>query len=273
MKKYKILVLSDLKSSAVNTLKSSISLAKMTNGQIDFFYVKNPTDIVERENQLSAIRTINKEHIIINKKIQNLINPIADEYGIKINYSFTFGNLKNEVSTYIKEHQPDIIVLGKRKSKTLNFVGDNMTQFVLDKHDGVIMLATNKNPLEPNHEISLGVLNSHEDLFKLDFSTRLIDHVQKPLKSFKIVKNSKVTQNKSILEDQKTIEYVFVHSDNTIKNLSNYLNKNNVNLLYIDRDEKNTNQDANFIKSDINDIINNINVSLLITGRQNYNFK
>jgi hypothetical protein len=267
MKKYKILVLSDLKSSAVNTLKSSVSLAKMTNGQIEFFYVKNPTDIVERENQLSAIRTINKEYINVNKKIQNLINPICDEYGIKIDYSFTFGNLKNEVNAYIKEHQPDIIVLGKRKSKSLNFVGDNMTQFVLDKHDGVIMLATNKNHLEPNHEISLGVLNSYEDLFNLDFSANLIDHIQEPLKSFKIVKNSKVLEKGKLPEDKKTVEYVFEQNDNTVKNISTYLNKNNINLLFVNRDEKNTNQDTLFIKSDIDDIINNINVSLLITGR------
>jgi len=269
MKKYKILVLSDLKNSAVNTLKSAVSLAKMINGQIAFFYVKNPTDIVERENQLSANRTINKEHINVDKKIQNLINPIRDEYSIKIDHSFTFGNLKIEIEAYIKEHQPDIIVLGKRKSKSLHFVGDNITQFVLDKYDGVIMLATNKNPLEPNNEISLGVLNSYEDLFNLDFSANLIDHIQEPLKSFKIVKNSKVLEKGKLPDDKKTVEYVFEHNDNTIKNLSTYLNKNSINLLFVNRDEKNTNQGADFINSDIKEIINKTNVSLLLTGRQN----
>ena len=269
MKKYKILVLSDLKNSAVNTLKSAVSLAKMINGQIAFFYVKNPTDIVERENQLSANRTINKEHINVDKKIQNLINPIRDEYSIKIDHSFTFGNLKIEIEAYIKEHQPDIIVLGKRKSKSLHFVGDNMTQFVLDKYDGVIMLATNKNHLEPNHEISLGVLNSYEDLFNLDFSANLIDHIQEPLKSFKIVKKYKVQEKGKLPNKKKTVEYVFEQNDNTIKNLSTYLNKNSINLLFVNRDEKNTNQGADFINSDIKEIINKTNVSLLLTGRQN----
>ncbi|MFH6768383.1 universal stress protein [Gaetbulibacter aquiaggeris] len=266
MKKYKILVLSDLKSSTTNILKSSVSLAKMTNGQIEFFYVKKPTDILQKDNQLSAIRTINKEHINVHKKIQNIINPICDEYGIKIKYSFAFGNLKNEVKTYIKEHQPDIIVLGKRKPKSLNFVGDNITQFVLDKHDGIIMFATDKNPIEPNTEISLGLLNGYDGLFNLDFSARLIDHVQEPLKSFKIIKNSTVTKKTNMSEDKKIIEYVFEQNDNTLKNLSNYLNKYSISLLYVNRDEKNTKQDADFIKSDINEIINKTNVSLLITG-------
>jgi hypothetical protein len=269
MKKYKILVLSDLKSSAASILKSTVSLAKKTNGQIEFFYVKKPTDIVEKDNQLSAIRTLNREHININKKIQNLINPVCDEYDINITYTFTFGHLKNEVQTYIKEHQPDIIVLGKRKPKSLNFIGDNMTQFILDKHDGIIMLAAEKNPLEPNQEISLGFLNGYEDLFNLDFSSRLRDHVQEPLKSFKFVKNSKATKKTNLSEDKNIIEYVFEQNDNTLKHLSKYLNKYSINLLYVNRDEKNTNQDADFIKSDINEIINKTNVSLLITGRKN----
>ena len=239
----------------------------LPNLQSKRYYIAEEDKWVTLKVSSEAIRTINKEYINVNKKIQNLINPICDEYGIKIDYSFTFGNLKNEVNAYIKEHQPDIIVLGKRKSKSLNFVGDNMTQFVLDKHDGVIMLATNKNHLEPNHEISLGVLNSYEDLFNLDFSANLIDHIQEPLKSFKIVKNSKVLEKGKLPEDKKTVEYVFEQNDNTVKNISTYLNKNNINLLFVNRDEKNTNQDADFIKSDINDIINNINVSLLITGR------
>ena len=60
--RYKILVLSDLKDSTNSILKSSVSLAKMINGDVAFFHVKKATDVVENDSQLSAIRTINKLH-------------------------------------------------------------------------------------------------------------------------------------------------------------------------------------------------------------------
>jgi len=76
-----------------------------------------------------------------------------------------------------------------------------------------------------------------------------------------------------IPQDKKTIEYVFEYNDNTIKNLSNYLSKNNINLLCIDRGEKNDVNKKNLIKSDIDDVIKNLNVSILITGGQDRKFQ
>ncbi len=78
--RYKILVLSDLKNSTNSTLKSSVSLAKMINGDVDFFHVKKATDIVEYESQLSAIRTINKLHTTTSTEIQHLIDTISKDY-------------------------------------------------------------------------------------------------------------------------------------------------------------------------------------------------
>ncbi len=69
--KYKILVLADMKKSTSTVLKSAVSLAKMINGDIQMFYVRKPTDIVAKENQLSAMRTINKEYQKTEKKIQD----------------------------------------------------------------------------------------------------------------------------------------------------------------------------------------------------------
>ena len=61
MKKYKILVLSNLDSSTQKILKSAVSLAKMIDGQIEVFSVTKPTEIIAGDNQLSAIRTINTQ--------------------------------------------------------------------------------------------------------------------------------------------------------------------------------------------------------------------
>lgn len=267
-KRYKILVLSDLKKSTINTLKSAVSLAKMINGEIEFFYVRKPTEIVENENQLSAIRVINKEHTKVDKKIQNLTNSIAQDYGVGINYKFTFGNVKNEIKDYITEQKPDIIVLGKRKSKTLNFIGDNITQFVLDNYGGVIMMVADDNTLEPNKGLSLGFLNGVDYTTHLEFAENLLKHTQKPLKLFKIVQNS--NKETHISKDHQTVEYIFEQSDNIMKSLSKYLIKNNINLLCMERISNGNNDGTALFKQDVKNIIRNINISLLLTGEQKY---
>ena len=259
---YKIAVLSDLKDNTMTTLKSAVGLAKMVNGTIDFFHVKKPTDIVEIDNQLSAMRTINENYTTIENKMRSISESISDEYGMAINNGFTFGNIKNEISNFLKEVQPDVVVLGKRKSKMLNFAGDSITEFVLNTFDGVVMIASERNVLEPNMELSLGVLNSVEPSVNLDFTNDLMVHSKKPLKSFKIIDSSTAFSETTSSGKNKTIEYVFDQRDNAIKNLSKYLTKSKINLLCIDRERKND-ADSNLYRTDIKKVINNLNVSLM----------
>ncbi len=269
-KKHKILVLTDLKDSTSATIKSTISLSKMIDGDIELFYVKNASDVVKRDNQLSAIRTINSEYRAANKKIQNLIKSISDNYHETINYRLAIGNVKNEIDSYIKEHQPDIIVLGKRKSIPLNFIGDNITDFILKNHNGVIMIVANENALEPNKKLSLGILNGIEQPPNILFADDLMKHIQEPLKSFKIIDNSSSPKQVNTATNKQIVEYVFENGDDSINTLSNYLSKKNINLLCIDRDKKDVNNNQeNTSKLDIKDVISKLNVSLLISGKQN----
>jgi hypothetical protein len=249
--KYKILVLSDLNKSTSKTIKSSVSLAKIVDADINFFYVKKPTEVVEKESQLSAMRTINKEYFSIDKKIKSIISPMSEKYKIKINHTFSIGNLKNEIEKHIDESKPDIIVLGKRKSKAVNFIGDNITSFILKKHMGPIVIINDKNELEPNKELSLGLFNYSKtnDVF----SKNIIRSTQSPLKAFNIANNSDSLNNETPLKDTKTIEYVFSEGDNVLKNISNYLLKSNVNLLFVNR------------KENIKDVINKLDCSLILT--------
>jgi len=268
--KQKILVLSDLKKSSSTTLKGAVALAKMIHADIDFLYVKKPTEIIEKENQLSANRIINQEYKAIEKKIQNLVYPISKEYGVTIKYSFSFGNLKNEIGKYIDDNQPEIIVLGKRKSKALHFIGDQITDLVIKKHDGMILITNEHNALEPNKELSLGVLNRVSKESNVDLIEQLIEHSQKPFKSFKIVKNSNEINSKPIQSNTKMVEYVFEQNENSISNLSNYLSKNNINILCIDREKKENKNGLYPINLNIKDIISKLNVSLLIRGEQKF---
>jgi nucleotide-binding universal stress UspA family protein len=262
--KYKILVLSDLKKSPSTILKNASSLAKIIDGDIHFFHVKKPSDVADRESQLSAMRTINQEQIITGKKIQEALDPISKDYDVNINSTFAFGNVKNEIEEHIKATNPDVIVLGKRKAKGLRFLGDNITDFVLKIHKGPVMIASNKNGLSPDEELHLGLFNDNEESFDLEFTEDLIAQTKRPLKSFNIITNTNVTEEKEVSVSTKTVDFVFEKNDNTIKNLSNYLLKNDVNLLCVNRQK----DKSNVLKSEIKDVIDNVNVSLFIINKE-----
>ncbi len=265
--KYKIMVLTDLKNSTSTTLKSTVSLATMIDGEIEVFSVKKATDVVERENQLSSMRTINDQHKKMETKMKRVIEPILKDYGMNIPFSFAFGNVKSELESYIKEQQPDIIVLGKRKNKPYKLIGDSITQFVLNTFNGVVMIAAENNALEPNKELSLGVLNDFESSANMEFASVLLGHTKKPVKSFKINRVKNVSEESKKTTDLKTIDFVFEDNGDSMKNISNYLLKSDVNLLYFDRGLKNETKNANQGFSDINNFMNSMDVSLLLGSR------
>lgn len=265
-KTYKILALSNLNDSTETILKSTISLAKIINGEIHLFYVKQPTELIQMENQLSAKRTINREQIVTDKKIQNIVQPFIDQYEVKIGYSFAFGNIKEEIENVINEYKPDIVVLGKRKPKSMALFGDSIIQFVLKKHNGYIMITADENPIEPNKHISLGFLNGLEEAFNLEFANDLLEHIQKPMKAFKLVKNTKVDNQEKLPRNEKIVEYVFEHRDGALQNVSNYLSKSKVNLLCVDRTQEQSKGKTNHVITDVKEAINEFNVSVLLSG-------
>tara|TARA_R110002020_G_scaffold271085_4_gene486347 strand:- start:152 stop:940 length:789 start_codon:yes stop_codon:yes gene_type:complete len=258
-KKYKILVLSDLNANTTNTLKSSIGLAKIVGADINFFYVKKPTEVVKAENQLSAMRHVNREFFSTDKKIKDLISSFSKTYKVKINYKFAFGNVKNEIGDYIDENKPDIIVLGKRKSKMINVIGDNITDFILNKHNTTIVIANDKNVIEPDNDLALGLLYNVKPTHT--FAESIIGFSQKPLTSFKIADSSNTVKEENYLTDKQTVEYVFEKSDNDIKNISSYLSKTKINYLFVNREDRNSKS----ARSNIKDAINNLNCSLILT--------
>ncbi|MFH6603231.1 universal stress protein [Maribacter algicola] len=269
-KKYSIAVLSDLNKSSSATIKSTVALAKMIGGDIAVFHVKKPSDVINRDNQLSAMRTINDEHTKVDRQMKNLTMSISEEFGIDIDYSFTFGHVKNEISVYIEKNRPDIIVLGKPKSNSFKVLGDSITEFVLNKHSGVVMITSDKAGPVPNQKIAFGTYNNSEPDMNFEFAKDIMEHAQTPLKSFKIIKNSESTKYDPKSKNKRTIEYVFEHNDGAIKNLSKYLSKNNINILSVDRTEKGANELQNQMTPDIAAIIKKLDVTLLVSGKQEY---
>lgn len=257
--KCKILVLSDIDSSTEKIIKNGINLAKIVDGEINFFCVKKATDIVEKESQLSAMRTINEKFLEVDNKIKKIIKEQSKNENIKIDYKISFGNLKNEISNRIKVTNPDIIVLGKSKSKVLSFIGDNIIDHVLKEYSGTVMVTSDNNLLEANSEISLGLLDNI-NTFSNKYAETIVSYSDKSLTSFCI--NDDKLESKNINDtSKKIVEFVFEKGDNVIKNISNYLSKSKVNVLFINREK----QELNSVKPNIKSIIKNLDCSLILT--------
>ncbi len=255
--KNKILVLTDLKNSAESELKSAVSLAKMTASDIMILHVQRPTDLVDRESQLSAMRTINQEHLVGAKRMQEIAKPYMKDRAFKIGSKIVIGNLKNEVEAFLKIYQPDTVVIGKKKTKAMSIIGDNLTKFIMNKHSGSVMIAAN-NALHTNNEVSLGVLNPNDETVNLEVMEGLLHKVKEPIKAFNISNNGKSSlKEERTLIGKKAIEYIFDDANQAIESVSRYASKNNINLMCIDKTEIN-----------IKNLLNKLTISVLLTEKQ-----
>lgn len=242
---YKILVLSDLKETTENVLKSTVSLAKVVNADIEFFHIKKPNDVVANDNQLSAMRDINKAHLNLDKQITDLLTPLNKNYGLNIKFNVKIGHIKSEIEKRIHATQPDVIILGKRKPNAIKFVGDKVINYVLKQHQGAVLIAGNKNVLEPEHDLALGVFNAEKDTFNTSIVKDLILATKEPLKTFASVEKN----------------------NNSIENLSKDLLENNINLLCLNRGTNANKKVSKALSVQAKSVIKNLNVSVLLTNK------
>ena len=120
-------------------------------------------------------------------------------------------------------------------------MGDNITDYVLNIHRGEVMIAAKENDLEPEGQLVLGFFNTKNDLFNLKFIEDLVGQTMQPVRSFNISEKSNPTEKKEQNTDYKMIDYVFEKNDNAYNTLSNYLVKNEVNLLCVNRGKNDRN--------------------------------
>lgn len=262
---YKILVLSDQKNKAEIVLKSAISLVKKIGGSVHFFYVKSAADVVAYENQLSAMRTLNKDQITTDNRLKQLVESFGKKYNISLSYSFAFGNIRNEITQVLKTFTPDIVVLGKKPSSPFNLMGDSIADLVLEKHQGAVCITTENNRLDPDKNISLGFLNTNTTPLDLDLTNDLMAQNTAPFRSFNVVPKNGAITKESVQTDSNVIEYLFEDSQNSLDSIATYLEKNKVNLLCVSRANQG-NQSKVSTHTSIKNVINKTNVSLLVTA-------
>jgi len=263
--KQQIAVITDLEGDISYLLKSAVSFAKMISGEIQVLSVKKPTQVIGKGNQLSAMRSINQNYILTDKQIKNIVQPIMEKYSVPINYSSTFGNIKSEIERYLTANKPDILVLGRRKSKPFNTTDDRIINFVLSIFEGTILIVSPNKGLEPGKKIGIGSLNCSEAAFASSFTKDLFFNTNSSLKSFNLLETSTVKQATGNILGRKTINYVFDHSENTVKNLPNYLLQSKVDLLFMERNKR---EKLSLSKSiSPYDIVKKSDINLLIIGK------
>ena len=128
------------------------------------------------------------------------------------------------------------------------------------------MVVGDQNTLEPGELYSLGFLNNG-DIGNMDaFVSQLAEHSQKPFKAFRFTDQTNQGENDESILDNNAVEFIFERNSNTISNLSKYVLKSKINLLYLDR--RNNNR-AGLKSSDIKDIMGKVDVSVLLSEEPN----
>jgi nucleotide-binding universal stress UspA family protein len=262
--KKKILVLVDLKETTLETIRAALTFAQILDANINLFHIKKPTKVIDTENQLSAFRTFTDEHKKLKLKAKTFINELHNNENVKIDFSSAIGHPKHELKNYLKKNKTDILVLGKKKSKPVKFIGDDITELVLSNFNGPILIVNSKQESFTLNQLNLGILNNEDLLSNFKFSQNLLQYSKEPITAFNFINTSKEIKPQQE-SGHKLVEYFFENNNNDIvQNLSNYLIKSKVNLLYIDRllQEQNPSHYKSF---GIQDIILNTDVSILLS--------
>ena len=262
MKKNNIVVLVNLDKPQPKIVQNSINVANSMNADLTFLYVKKGAEAVRNENHISAIKSLTDTHMKMDGKMRELLRPFKDSTDSEIKSKIAIGNVKNHIEEHLNNLNPDLVILGKRAKKTLPWEGDRLTQHVVGKFQGPVLISATDQVLELNEQLSLGLLSGNVSDTPSGFVADLLKISSQPVKSFRIVDNAEDTQTSKPIPF-KTVEYAFDQGDNAVKNLSKYVLRNNVNLLFVDRDHV-AQRNRKATSSNMNGVINQLPSSLLL---------
>jgi len=270
--KHRLLVLMDKSKASNNALKNAISLAQLIDGSIEVFQVKKLTSEVRYENQIAIMRAIDEEYNKQKKEFKDIINLVAKKERLPVICNFTYGNVKNEIKDHIKKTKPDIIVIGKRKKKIVNFLGDGITKSLLKNHDGAVLISGNNEAFASYNNKSIGFLNNVEGIEKITLINDLKEHTKKPLKLFKInqrkTKKAGLAKLKEQQTKKETIVYEFDVSDNTASGMANLVSNNNLSLLCLNKKNNNRSSFSNKLNEIFTKTIEQTNIPVLILNNK-----
>ncbi|WP_222984198.1 universal stress protein [Flagellimonas meishanensis] len=233
---YRISVLLDLSDTSEILLMNAVRLAKAINGSVVAFHVKPVLSLVDRESQLSAIRNIRDQEKTARNTLQQLAAKVGESENMPISVSVSSGNVKSQIKEYLQEEKPDILVLGKPRSRG-GLLGDSITDFVVDKVNIHVLIMVEDHQLETFEGLNLGIFGREFPKNGLAIIDALKKDNDRQLRVFHIKNQQAQTVTSSA---HKTIDYVFTEGANALDSLVKYVMRTNTQLLFIPKRKKNT---------------------------------
>ncbi|NAY90938.1 universal stress protein [Muricauda sp. JGD-17] len=260
--KYRISVLLDLTKASETILTNAVQLAKAIDGSVAVFHVKPALSLVDRESQLSAIRNIRDQEKNTLNTLQQLVNTVGEQENITIPFTMASGNVKNRIQTYIAEEKPDILVLGKPRSRT-NLLGASITDFVVDKINTHVLIMVEDHKLDTFKGLSLGIFGNTLPKNGQDIISDLKQDNDKPIRVFQIKSQQSSHTESETAAQHKTIDYVFTEGANALDSLVKYVHRTNTELLCIPKGNKKT---FAFKSNPSKEVLRKSDVPILIMG-------
>ena len=231
--KYKLLVIFNESKTAKTALNNAVSLAKTIDGSIDILHVKPATCVTNNSNQFAIMRTISDTTRNAKKKMAKLVSVIEEENNLEVSHSFTIGHVISEIQDHIHRTQPDMVIIGKQKANTLGFFGDGLTKHLLKHFKGELLISAGEKALTSFKDVSLGFLDDTVLKNKVSIAENLKQKTSRPIKLFKTSSNTETSKTTS--NQPNTLIFEFDEASKTSSSISNYVSKNEVNLLCMKR--------------------------------------
>ena len=268
---YNYLVLTDFSEASYSALKYSISLAKLIKGNIHVCHIANPSNIVQNDNQVAAIRDITTETKKIEKKIGAIVEMIMAE-GINAIPYCSIGNIIYEFEELVSQLKPDVVILGKKAENPR--LSGKITSYLINEYLGSLLIVKEDDVFQNSTKISVACNNNTFDLYdpKLIFS--LNNQTKLPLRflnikqkndSFEKITVPQTWRESSFEVDQNIqLEQHTTIVDSLVQDIAN----NDTELLCIGRGKSRNYLQRMFSsrRSTLLDVVSKIHTPILVMG-------
>ena len=226
---FRLLVVFDQSKAAHVGLQNAINFAKPINGAIDILYINRLSNVKKTENQVAFLRELEEERQRVKLEMQKLVNLISETEELTIIYSYTYGNLIEEVQKHIQTTDPDMVVIGRQKKRFLNSFNTRKLNQLRENYDGLILLSGEKNNLSNTKNLKLGFLDENEINTRFHLIQELIKKTKPVLNVFTVFNKTNVKRKST----PKKIIYEFEENGIVDSNITNYIHKNKIDLLCV----------------------------------------
>lgn len=254
--KFSILVLTDFSESSRIALRNAAKFAKLVNGSVRAYHVNSLRPFSEEENQLSLSRRLRTHRLETHAVAQEMLASISEEEGLDVNFSMDFGNVKNCVKNKVNTMEPDLVILGKRRPNPLNFLGDRLTQFVIENCNTSILVSSSNEELHSFSDLSLGFYG--ETIAESDLN--IIDHLQEQTNAVNYfgIRNRSLSSETKNEPNKNERSFIFPQEGlKAIEALTSYVSRTNTQLFCI---SKRDNMDPQPVKQ----MVSRMDVPILI---------